>query len=129
MDVVESAGRGYPPQVHWSCAGVIRLSTERGFQSSLTRNGIHNADRNVQTVEHRPLLDMKLDVTERARSELRFLESVRIQTKITNSLGYGDSACILTPEDAAIQCPRECPAADKRHAESNAFLFRERHNL
>src|SRR5205085_6430495 len=102
---------------------MIRLTAECCLQSGLAGDTIHNAHWKIQAVEHGTLLDMKLDVTERAAPELGLLQTVRVQTEITNCLSHRDSAGILALQYAVIQCARDCLAAEKRHAEPNAFFF------
>src|SRR5436190_4422633 len=115
--------------MHWSRAGMIRLAAKNNLQSSLSGNRLNDSHRKVHAVEHRALLDMKFNVTERARLIFRFLETARVQTKIANRLSHGDAAVILPLKETSIQSACDCPAAEERHTEANAFFFRERHDL
>src|SRR5438093_12802852 len=72
---------------------------------------------------------MQRHVSEHARQVSRSLDTVRVQTKLTNRLGHRDSPSISAFEDAPIESPRDCPAAEKWYAEANAFFFRESQNL
>src|SRR5436190_2562608 len=84
--------------MHRSGAGVVRRTSKHRLQACLPDNALDYTHRHAQVIKDRSLFDMKLDVTEHARSDLGFVEAVGVQTKIANCLSHRDSAIILNLE-------------------------------
>src|SRR5947208_17053676 len=99
--------------MHRSGAGVVRRTSKHRLQACLPDNALDYTPRHAQVITDRSLFDMKLDVTEHARSDLGFDEAVGVQTEIANCLSQRDSAISLNLECISFQVPAECPAAHK----------------
>jgi len=108
---------------------VVRRTSKHRLQACLPDNALDYTHRHAQVIKDRSLFDMKLDVTEHARSDLGFVEAVGVQTKIANCLSHRDSAIILNLECISVQRADECPAAQKGNMEADALFFGKRDNL
>src|SRR5437870_4247193 len=115
--------------MHRSGAGVVRRTSKHRLQACLPDNALDYTHRHAQVIKDRSLFDMKLDVTEHARSDLGFVAAVGVQTKIANCLSHRDSAIILNLECISVQRADECPAAQKGNMEADALFFGKRDNL
>ena len=106
-----SGGRGQriAPQVHGSGAGVVGFAPERHLAAALSHDGGHHAQRKIQRVQHRTLLDVKLQIAQQAPPDRRGRQPCRVEPEIAHRLRHGDAASIPAHQQIVIQ------AANQRH--------------
>ena len=97
---------------------MVRRALEHQIETTLACDRFHNAERQVETFEHRALLDVKLQVSEGLVTGSRFVDSLRIQTE------RGDCGRDRFKQ-LIVDVTDESSASNKRNAESHAFFFRE----
>ena len=61
--------------MHRRGPGVVRLAFKNHVQAALAGDGVHNAERQAQTFEHRSLLDVKLKISEGVVTGARLADS------------------------------------------------------
>ena len=97
---------------------MVRVAFKEHVEPALAGDGFHDAERQVETFEHRPLLDMKLDVSKGVVTGPRFVDSLRIQAE------RGDRVSDHR-EQSIIDVADESSASDKRDPKTHAFFFGE----
>ncbi len=92
-----------PPQVHRRGARVVGLAFKPHFEPALPGDRRNHAQRKVQAFQHRALLDVKLQVTERRAGHARLADRRWIQTECANRVGDGHAASIALCEQRFVE--------------------------
>ena len=108
---------------------MVGRADEMHVASRLTGNGLHDAERQAEGVEHRALLDVDLEVADRRRRDDGVVEERGIETVVEDRVPHGSSAGIWAAEQRLVERADERPAADERHTVANAFFLGEPEDL
>src|SRR5579871_1961104 len=119
-DPFGGAGQRVTAQVHGSGPGVIGLALEDNLAPALPGNRLHNGDRQVETFEHRPLLNVKFQVAQRTLCEARVADARGVEAEAAN--GFGDSGI-------RQRFSNKRAATDERNSETHTLFFGEAHHL
>ena len=92
FDLEHELGRGrkgIAPARHGQGARMARLAAEFYPELALARDGRDDAERNPEGVEHRPLLDVPLQIAADAAGRIgRFGDSFRVQPEVAKCLSH-----------------------------------------
>src|SRR5271170_6247991 len=101
---------------------MVRLAFREHVQAALACDRLHDAQRQVETFEHRALLDVKPQVSDSIVTSARFVDSIRIQTERGDGVSDHREQLIIDVSD-------QCAASDEGLAKSHALFFRESDHL
>ena len=106
------------------------LADELADEAQAAVDRCDHAQRQVQLVQHRALLDVDFDETEVVRRiALEIGDVVDIQTRLLHGLAHGDAIRILLVEPARIEVADQCAGRQEGGLEALAFLFGEGHDF
>jgi hypothetical protein len=129
QDPFRGSSQGIAAKMHRCGPCMIRLPVEMNQEPALARNRGHDPDRQVQAIEHGPLLDVKLQERERPRVDKRTRDLRWIESELLDGASHGDPMRVGAIEQLLIQRSDKGATPDKRHAKANTFFFRERDDL
>ena len=104
---------------------MIRASDKAQIHSRLSNDRFHDTQRPSQRFQHRSLLDMKLEKSERIWLQLGARNFPWIQPKILDGRSNRNSIRIGSVQKLLIQPAHQRAAANERRAEPNTFFFRK----
>ena len=123
-------GGGVAPQMHRRGAGVAGDALEGGFQPQLGGDAGHHPDRQLLGLEHRPLLDMGLDIGQDLAGPTRRLADLgRIQPETAQGLGQGDAPFVAELQLGRLDPLHDGAAAQHGGGEARALLVAEGDHL
>src|SRR5687768_15745674 len=102
---------------------MIGRSGERRGQPALSDDGVDDAKRDAEAIEHGPLLDVKLQITKRLSVAAGLEDGRRVEAVVADRIRDRSAACIDTTEEVIVEGANQCPAADERHAESHSLFL------
>src|SRR5439155_19863155 len=97
--------------------------------SVLHNDGFYDSEWLPQTLQHRPLLNVKFDVRQNIISQRSFRNLIRIQTKILNRFPNRNALPILTAEKFLVYSSNQRAAPDERNSKPHSLFFRKADGL
>src|ERR1700756_599503 len=128
-DPLRGRGQRIATKIHRRRSRVVGVPRECELQPALAGNRFDHSQRQAGILQHRPLLNVELEVTENILAHRRLQNFFWMQTKLLNRLAYCNTLRVPTTQDVLAEIADKRPAANKRDAEANALLFREADNL
>ncbi|GJE46609.1 hypothetical protein AEGHOMDF_5815 [Methylobacterium soli] len=95
-----------------------------------SRDGRDDADGQVLRLQHRPLLDMDLQIAEHVRRGAgEAPDPLGIEAELRQRVAQADPVAILAIEGGRLEASREGPRARQRHGKAHALLVPEGQHL
>src|SRR5207247_611098 len=85
-DPFRRRGERIAPEMQGRGPGVIRRTPKSYFSTALSRDRLHNAQRQTETLEHRALLDVELQIAAHLPADLRCRNVPRVKPKRADRL-------------------------------------------
>jgi hypothetical protein len=117
------AGGGIASAGHGGRAGVVGAPDEVEFAACQSDDGVDEADRQPEPVEHRTLFDVEFEISNGGPVHACFADSIRIQSECLDRFTYGDTLAVGAREQVLVDRTGHRPAADEGRAKPNAFFL------
>ena len=110
-------------QIHRCRARMVRFTVERELHPRLSRNALHHAQRLFFRLQHRPLLNVNLEVSQRLFRQRRFCNPAGVQPESRNRLTHAAAMLVRPCQQSIVQPAHQRPAPQERHAEPRTLFL------
>ena len=102
---------------------MIHAADKNEFEPALAGDGLDHTERTLQSVQNRPLLDVKFHEAERVALQSSFGNLARVQAEVLNRLPDANAIFVLAAQQFVIETSHKRAASDERRSETLSFFL------